>query len=86
MLTVLQVVEVMCKMDVTSAVPAATGGSAVLLCAWDATQLENMQSLLAASRLITPAEGTTLRCGRPLLSLLPFKLYRCVNSLHSQID
>ena len=73
-LTVLQVVDVTCEMDVTSAVPAATSGSSVLLCAWHASQLENMQSLLAASRLTTPAEGTTPSCGRPLLFVAAFHI------------
>ena len=73
-LTVLQVTDVTCEMDVTSAVPAATSGSSVLLCAWDATQLEDMQSLLAASRLITPTEGTTSSCERPLLFRAAFHI------------
>jgi hypothetical protein len=82
-LTILQVIDATCERDVKSAVPAATSGSAVLLCAWDATQLESMQSLLAASRGITPAEGTTLRCPVPCTVRAAFHIVQMCQQLAS---
>ena len=55
----MQVIDVTGEADIASALPVATSVAAVLLCAWDATQLETLLSLLAATRLSTPAEGTT---------------------------
>jgi hypothetical protein len=57
------------EMDVTNALPAATCGAAVLLCAQDVAQLVDLRSMLTAGRsqlkkVTSPAAGSlTVGCG-----------------------